>query len=59
MKNWIMNFIKDERGAETAELSIATVVVAGGSVAGFTALKGKLADKNTELLDKLDDSVAN
>ena len=58
MKNWIMNFIADERGAESTELAITGVVVAGGAVTGFTSLKTKLGEKQTELLDKLDDSVA-
>lgn len=59
MKNWIMNFIADERGAETTELAITGVVVAGGAVTGFTQLKTKIGEKQTEVLDKLDDSTAN
>jgi Flp pilus assembly pilin Flp len=58
MKNWIMNFIADERGAETTELAITGVVVAGGAVTGFTQLKTKIGEKQTEVLDKLDDSTA-
>lgn len=59
MKNWIMNFIADERGAESTELAITGVVVAGGAVAGFSDLKTKLGTKQDELLTKLDDSTAN
>jgi len=59
MKNWIMNFIADERGAETTELAITGVVVAGGAVTGFTSLKTKIGEKQTEVLEKLDDSTAN
>jgi len=58
MKNWIMNFISDERGAESTELAVTTVVVAGGAVSGYTSLKTKLGEKNDELLGKLDDSTA-
>jgi len=58
MKNWIMNFINDERGAESTELAVTTVVVAGGAVSGYTSLKTKLGEKNDELLGKLDDSTA-
>ena len=58
MKNWIMNFISDERGAESAELSVAVVVVAGGAVAGYTSLKEKLGEKNDEIIDKLSESTA-
>lgn len=59
MKNWIMNFIADERGAETTELAITGVVVAGGAVTGFTQLKTKIGEKQDEVLEKLDDSTAN
>jgi Flp pilus assembly pilin Flp len=59
MKNWIMNFIADERGAETTELAITGVVVAGGAVTGFTQLKTKIGEKQDEVLAKLDDSTAN
>ena len=58
MKNWIMNFIADERGAESTELAITTLVVAGGAVSGYTSLKTKIGDKTDDLLGKLDDSTA-
>jgi Flp pilus assembly pilin Flp len=54
MKNWIMNFIADERGAESTELSVTGIVVAGGAVAGFNTLKGKLDEKNGQLITELD-----
>ena len=58
MLNFIFNFVKDERGAESTELAVTTVVVAGGAVSGYTSLKTKLSEKNDELLGKLDDSTA-
>jgi Flp pilus assembly pilin Flp len=58
MKNWIMNFIADERGAESTELAVTTLVVAGGAVTGYTSLKTKIGDKTDDLLGKLDDSTA-
>ena len=58
MQNWIKAFIADERGAESTELAVTTVVVAGGAVSGYTSLKTKLGEKNDQLLDKLDDSTA-
>ena len=58
MKNWVMNFITDERGAESTELAITTLVVAGGAVSGYTSLKTKIGDKTDDLLGKLDDSTA-
>jgi Flp pilus assembly pilin Flp len=58
MKNWVMNFIADERGAESTELAITTLVVAGGAVAGYTSVKTKIGDKTDDLLGKLDESTA-
>ena len=58
MKNWVMSFIKDERGAESTELAITTLVVAGGAVSGYTSLKTKIGDKTEDLLGKLDESTA-
>ena len=58
MKNWIMNFIADERGAESTELAVTTLVVAGGAVSGYTSLKTKIGDKTDDLLGKLDSSTA-
>ncbi|MEY4772984.1 MAG: hypothetical protein RIT40_19, partial [Planctomycetota bacterium] len=55
MKNWILNFINDERGAESIELGITGAVVAGGAVAGFSLVKGKVIEKQEELVDKLDE----
>jgi Flp pilus assembly pilin Flp len=54
MKNWIMNFIRDERGAESTEMAVTTVVVAGGAVVGYQGLQGAIADKNTAMVDSLD-----
>ena len=58
MKNWIMNFINDERGAETFEVAIAAVVIGGGSVAGYTDLKTKIGEKQDVVIGKLDESTA-
>jgi len=58
MKNWIMNFIADERGAESTELAVTTLVVAGGAVSGYTSIKNKIGDKTDDLLGKLDESTA-
>ena len=58
MKNWVLNFINDERGSEAVELGITGAVVAGGAVAGFNLVKGKITEKQEELVDKLDESTA-
>jgi Flp pilus assembly pilin Flp len=59
MKNWIKMFIADERGAESTEVAITGIVIAGGSVAGFTQLKGRIAQKGDELIGKLDAASGN
>lgn len=58
MLNFIKNFIVNERGAESTELAITTLVVAGGAVAGYTSVKTKIGDKTDDLLGKLDESTA-
>jgi len=58
MKNWILNFLNDERGAESVELGITGAIVAGGAVAGFNLVKGKVSEKQEQRVDKLDESTA-
>ncbi len=58
MKNWVINFINDERGAESIELGVTGAIVAGGAVAGLSSVKGKVQEKQDELVDKLDESTA-
>lgn len=58
MLNFIKNFIADERGAESTELAVTTLVVAAGSVTGYTSVRNKVAEKTDEMLDKLDQTSA-
>lgn len=58
MLNFISRFVRDERGAESTELAITTLVVAGGAVAGYTSVKTKIGDKTDDLIGKLDESTA-
>ena len=58
MQNWIKAFIADERGAESTELAITTLVVAGGAVAGYTSVRNKVGEKTDEMIDKLDTTAA-
>jgi len=58
MKSFILAFLKDERGAETTELAVTSLVVAGGAVSGYTSLKSKIGEKQDDLLGKLDESSA-
>ena len=55
MKNWIMNFIADERGSEGTELAVTTLVVAGGAIEGFNGLKTTLKTKQDVMIDNLGD----
>ena len=50
----IINFINDERGAESVEFGIVTVTIAGGAAAGLTATKNKLQEKNSDMLAAID-----
>ncbi|MEE2895746.1 MAG: hypothetical protein VX726_08395 [Planctomycetota bacterium] len=54
MKNWILNFVKDERGVESVEFSVAAVSVAGGTAATFTTIKSNLQDKGDALISAIE-----
>jgi len=56
MKNWIKNFINDERGAESAELAVSVLVVAAGAIASAKQLRDKIAEKQQDTIDSLDDT---
>ena len=58
MKNWIMNFIADERGAESVEYGSTTVVAAGGAITGLVTLKNKVQTKQDEMALQLDNADA-
>ncbi len=57
MKNWIKNFLNDERGAESTELAITAIDVACGAVSKFDSIKNKVGEKVDDVLDKLDDAT--
>ena len=46
----ILNFVKDERGVETLEFSVAGLTVAGGAAASLTAIKDDVQTKGTAIL---------
>jgi len=52
--NKIMNFIKDERGAECIEYALTSVVIGGGTAAGLTATKDLLQSKSEDMRDAID-----
>jgi Flp pilus assembly pilin Flp len=49
----IINFIKDERGAEVTEFAVVTLVVAGGAAANLVSTKVALKAKNDAMLDAI------
>jgi Flp pilus assembly pilin Flp len=53
LKNLVMNFVRDERGAESSEIGVSTVLYAGGSVAAGTALKEVIQTKQGQITTAL------
>ncbi len=58
MKNWILNFIADERGTAATEYGITAVVMAGGAASGLSLLRDKLQANQTIMISILDDTGA-
>ena len=58
MKNWILNFIADERGTAATEYGITAVVMAGGAASGLSLLRDTLQAKQTTMISILDDQGA-
>ena len=58
MKNWILNFIADERGTAATEYGLTAVVMAGGAASGLSLLRDTLQAKQTSMISILDDSGA-
>ena len=56
MKNWILNFIADERGTAATEYGITAVVMAGGAASGLSLLRDSLQAKQTNMISILDGS---
>jgi Flp pilus assembly pilin Flp len=57
MSNWIMNFIRDERGAESVEFGVTAVVIAGGAVAGTDDLQDAVKQKTADTVTKLGEAT--
>ena len=56
LKNLVMNFVRDERGAESSEIGVSTVLYAGGSVAAGTALKEVIQTKQGQIKTALENT---
>jgi Flp pilus assembly pilin Flp len=53
MINAIVNFVMDERGAETVEFGVTSVVVAAGAVSGLSNIKTAVKGKQDDMVAKL------
>jgi len=58
MKNWILNFIADERGTAATEYGITAVVMAGGAASGLSLLRDTLQAKQTDMISILGEQDA-
>lgn len=53
----ILSFISDERGAESVEFGVTSVVVAAGAVNGLNNIKNAVQSKQDVMVGKLDDAT--
>ena len=53
----ILSFISDERGAESVEFGVTSVVVAAGAVNGLNNIKNAVQTKQDVMVGKLDDAT--
>jgi Flp pilus assembly pilin Flp len=53
----ILSFIADERGAESVEFGVTSVVVAAGAVSGLNNIKNAVKDKQDDMVTKLDEAA--
>ncbi|RLS27460.1 MAG: hypothetical protein DWH76_01970 [Planctomycetota bacterium] len=58
MKNWILNFIADERGTAAMEYGMAAVIMGGGAASGLSLLKDALQAKQDNMISILVDQDA-
>jgi Flp pilus assembly pilin Flp len=56
--NKIMNFIKDERGAEVTEFAVVTLVVATGAATNIKSVSDGIATKNGQMLEAINVGTA-
>ena len=54
----IVNFIKDERGSESVEFGITSVVVAAGAVSGLKEIQGSIKGKQADMVESLGNADA-
>jgi Flp pilus assembly pilin Flp len=55
LKNLVMNFVRDERGAESAEVGVTNVLLAGGAISGGKQFRDAIKDKQDQIVTELGD----
>ena len=50
LKNLVLNFVRDERGAEAAEVGVTNVLLAGGAVAGGKDFRDAIKVKQDQVI---------
>lgn len=53
LKNLVMNFVRDERGAESAETGVTNVLFAGGAISGGVQFREAIKDKQEQIITEL------
>jgi len=54
LKTLVMNFVRDERGAESAEVGVTNVLLAGGAVSGGSRFRDKIQEKQDLVIAEID-----
>lgn len=54
LKTFVMNFVRDERGAESAEVGVTNVLLAGGAISGGKSFRDTIKEKQQQIINELD-----
>ena len=56
LKTLVMNFVRDERGAEAAEVGVTNLLLAGGAVEGGKQFRDKIQQKQLDVINAIDEA---
>ena len=54
LKNLVVNFVRDERGAESAEVGVTNVLLAGGAISGGKSFRDSIKEKQDQIINELE-----
>jgi Flp pilus assembly pilin Flp len=54
LKTLVMNFVRDERGAESAEVGVTNVLLAGGAISGGKSFRDSIKEKQDQIINELE-----